>query len=202
MARTDHKALVFMNKTSKPISSQFQTWITNLAEFDFDLQFRQGNLHGNADGLSRIGENLCAQCLTTHHDAKSEKSRVRRINILESSIYDKGSIIEMQNNDQITKEIIEYIKDKSSQVSRNLNKSKYYKDINKFIMEEDILLFMDKNTKRIVLAGKSIVDLINYIHEELCHLGTKKLTEYIQTTYFWPDMYRTIEHEFKKIFDL
>ena len=42
VARTDHKALTFMKDTKKPISPLFQTWMANLSEYNFDLQYRKG----------------------------------------------------------------------------------------------------------------------------------------------------------------
>ena len=58
--RTDHKGLVFMNTTKKAISPQFQTWLANLSEYDYELKYRKGEEHGNADGLSRINCTLCS----------------------------------------------------------------------------------------------------------------------------------------------
>jgi phospholipid-translocating ATPase len=82
-ARTDHKALTYMNKTKEPISPQFQTWFSNMSEFEFDLKYRKGELHVNADSMSRINEMVCAQCNSRHEGAKTEKSKVRYINKLD-----------------------------------------------------------------------------------------------------------------------
>ena len=70
VARTDHKALIFMSTTKKPISPKFQTWMANLSEYNIDLKYRKGEEHGNADRLSRIREAMCSQCQTKHLDAK------------------------------------------------------------------------------------------------------------------------------------
>ena len=87
VARTDHKALTFMKDTKKPISPQFQTWMANLSEYNFDLQYRKGEDHGNADGLSRIKNNVCSQCQTKHTDAKEQKSKLRYIKFTKKPKY-------------------------------------------------------------------------------------------------------------------
>ena len=38
------------------------------------LQYRKGEEHNNAYGLSRIKQTLCSQCETTHSEAKEKKS--------------------------------------------------------------------------------------------------------------------------------
>ena len=50
--RTDHSALTWLNKTRDPIG-QNARWLEQLGEFDFEVQHRPGQSHGNADALSR-----------------------------------------------------------------------------------------------------------------------------------------------------
>ena len=98
VVRTDHKALVFMRYTKKAISPQFQTWLANLSGYDFDLQYRKGEEHGNADGISRIKGMLCAQCQTKHEDAKETKARVRHIGALQKT-ESMTRLLRIQQND-------------------------------------------------------------------------------------------------------
>lgn len=65
--RSDHAALVWLYK-SPDLFSQHARWIEILGEFDFEIQHRKGQLHSNADGLSRIpqldapGFSNCIRC--------------------------------------------------------------------------------------------------------------------------------------------
>ena len=68
-----------MNTTKTPISPQFQTWFANLSEYDFELKYRKGEEHSNADGLSRLKSMVCTQCQTRHEEAKEGKSKIRYI---------------------------------------------------------------------------------------------------------------------------
>jgi len=117
IARTDHKALVFMNTTKKPISPQFQTWLANLSEYDFTLQYRKGEEHNNADGLSRIKQTLCSQCKTSHIEAKSKKSKIKYLNSLYGISNMMGTIENKQRSDGIIREAMEVLADRNRQFS-------------------------------------------------------------------------------------
>ena len=61
-ARTDHKALEWLQKFKEP-EGQVARWIEQLQQYDFSITHRAGEQHGNADGLSRIP---CTQCGEQH----------------------------------------------------------------------------------------------------------------------------------------
>ena len=62
-----------MLHTKKPITAQFQTWINYLSSLDIEMIYRKGELHGNADMLSRSTCDTCTQCQMQHEDAKSDR---------------------------------------------------------------------------------------------------------------------------------
>ena len=49
---TDHKPLTSL-MTSRTLNKRLHGWALKLAEFDFQIVYRSGDLNGNADGLSR-----------------------------------------------------------------------------------------------------------------------------------------------------
>ena len=51
--RTDHRALKWIHSMEQPPSLLIR-WMETLASYNFDVQFRSGTAHGNADALSRI----------------------------------------------------------------------------------------------------------------------------------------------------
>ena len=67
--RTDHRALKWIHSMEQPPSLLIR-WMETLASFDFEVEFRKGTAHGNADALSRIqhvdtdGKTLVVQELT------------------------------------------------------------------------------------------------------------------------------------------
>ena len=53
MVRSDHHALQWIFKLKDP-TGQMARWQETLANFDFEIIYRPGKLHRNADGMSRI----------------------------------------------------------------------------------------------------------------------------------------------------
>ena len=51
--RTDHEALKWIHRMEEP-KGMILRWLEVLASYDFEVQFRKGNKHANADALSRI----------------------------------------------------------------------------------------------------------------------------------------------------
>ena len=55
---TDHKPLLGLFKADKAVpamaSPRIQRWALLLAAYDYELAYREGSKHGNADGLSRL----------------------------------------------------------------------------------------------------------------------------------------------------
>ena len=52
IVRTDHAALKWLMQFKDP-EGMVARWISFLSTFEFDIEHRPGNKHGNADGLSR-----------------------------------------------------------------------------------------------------------------------------------------------------
>ena len=75
--RTDHKAITFMFRTKKPLTAQFQTWMNYLSSLDIEIEYRKGELHNNADMLSRRNCDTCTQCQMEHEEAKKGKNKTR-----------------------------------------------------------------------------------------------------------------------------
>jgi len=50
--RTDHAALSWLRRTPEPMP-QLARWLTFIDQFDYEVVYRPGTKHGNADGLSR-----------------------------------------------------------------------------------------------------------------------------------------------------
>ena len=51
--RTDHNSLIWLMRF-KNIEGQLARWIEELQNYDMELLYRAGRVHGNADGMSRL----------------------------------------------------------------------------------------------------------------------------------------------------
>jgi len=193
VARTDHKALIFMNTTKKPISPQFQTWLANLSEYDFTLQYRKGENHNNADGLSRIKQALCSQCETTHSEAKEKKSRVRYLNSLQEDCDLIKTIEERQRSDLVIKEAFDALTDGNEKFSSVFKRSYLYKLRKQLVISNGLLMVEINNNLLTIVPEGYVSEFIKNIHVDLCHLGIKKIFKYMQDNFYWHSMYETIQ---------
>ena len=50
----DHRALVYMEHLKSPTSPRLQRWAMFMSQFSYEIVYKKGRLHSNADGLSRM----------------------------------------------------------------------------------------------------------------------------------------------------
>jgi hypothetical protein len=51
--RSDHQPLKFLMSSSQPVS-RLARWLIRLEKYEFEIEYRAGKKHGNADGMSRL----------------------------------------------------------------------------------------------------------------------------------------------------
>lgn len=192
IARTDHKALVFMNTTKNPISPQFQTWLANLSEYNFDLRYRKGEEHCNADGLSRITDIVCAQCQTKHDQAKLEKPKTRYINQLSSVGSLLARIKKHQESDPLIVSVVKSLTEGERECSMSIKNSYLYQLMDSLHVLNDILVIRRNDRDLVIIPEGFVNDFIKEIHSELCHFGTKKIFHYLKDHYYWKSMWFSI----------
>lgn len=74
--RTDHRALTWIRTMEAP-SGMIARWLDTLANYDFEVRYRPGEKHGNADGLSR------ATHINEAVPEETEPEAVGSLNVLE-----------------------------------------------------------------------------------------------------------------------
>ncbi len=77
LIRTDHSALKWLMTFKQP-EGQVARWLETLADFEFVIEHRAGQKHGNADGMSR---SPCNQCGLQDEEESEIKLRVSAVNI-------------------------------------------------------------------------------------------------------------------------
>ena len=179
--RTDHKSLTWLMDWKEPSTSQYCSWILELQEFDFIIEHRKGDHHGNADSLSRYPE--CQQCGVNHIDPKNKrnvKEILQFVNIVDEPVeFIKQIII---NKDQDTN-LLRNIDDLKNDEIRYWSKCVDYLTV---INKE---LFIKRNMKLLKVPPKrDRCGLIENIHKELSHVGVTKCLQRIKNSYFWPNM--------------
>ena len=62
--RTDHQALIWLYSLKEP-KGRIARWLEKLSAFDFDIEYRAGPKHGNADTMSRCTNPKDCDCAET-----------------------------------------------------------------------------------------------------------------------------------------
>ena len=93
--RTDHASLTYLMNFKSP-QNQLARWLSVLSEYDYDLEYRRGTSHLNADACSRLPCGPCAYCTKrqilyngiddtqTKTDDQTDNKSVRRVRLVEA----------------------------------------------------------------------------------------------------------------------
>ena len=77
LVRTDHVSLRWL-MSFRNLEGQLARWVERLQQYDFDIFYRSGKVHKNADGLSRRPclETLCRYCIKVELNEESSKEEI------------------------------------------------------------------------------------------------------------------------------
>ena len=156
LIRTDHKSLTWLMSWRNPSTSQYFAWISELSQYDFDIEHRKGENHINADRLSRLAhDDNCKQCHVNYISTHDE--------INDSCIKKIQSVLKIP-----LKEAKMLTKYQSIEIKKN-----------------EVLLRKPDNQTRMVMTHDEGLALTNKIHRQLNHIGQKKLFTILEKSLFW-----------------
>eukprot|EP00833_Pecoramyces_ruminatium_P002480 jgi/Orpsp1_1/1176512/evm.model.c7180000057878.1 len=181
---TDHRNLLYT--LGGKIGNQRQhRWHLFFQEYDFQLIYRQGRKNGKPDSLSRrpdyiksneeiIQENVL--------DSKNVPDIPCFVGII-SDFIDK--IINYTKNDEFAKRIIKYLNSEN-----NENIKPPYKNINKFKIENNLILY----NHLIYIPENLRLEILKRSHDKpTCgHLGIRRTEELILRNYWWPKLHEDV----------
>jgi len=90
LVRTDHASLKWL-LSFKDVEGQLARWMEKLQQYEFEVIYRKGKLHANADGLSRrpCAEDQCRYCARVEiKEAQKQEKLVARVVLAESNLMD------------------------------------------------------------------------------------------------------------------
>jgi len=108
LIQTDHISLLWLT-SFKELEKQLARWLERLQQYEFEIIHRKGELHRNADGLSRRPclNNSCNYC------AKVEFKKILLIENTVARIILENDISEEWRRDQLTDSVISvFLKEK------------------------------------------------------------------------------------------
>ena len=198
--RTDHESLCHI-KTWEPPKGAVGRWIETITNYDFDVVYRPGPKHGNADGLSRC-EHLPPGGPETETDelimSVFKKKEEKKAN----------EFRKLQENDYILKEVREWVRSAKTPSREEIRSSEPEKQLYAawlplLSIGENDLLYVDRTSERngkvvLALPQSSIRGAIWKAHQELGHKGPEPTCTLLQQRVFFMDMLGRVRETLKK----
>ena len=176
-AIVDHAPLRYLLNHKEP-SSRLMRWALLLQEYNFEILYRPGKKHSNADTLSRIPINAISEIRS-----RSEFSCVQQQQ-KEDTIYN-AIIKKLQHQampKQLSKQCLKFINDNwpNFRLSKGLL---YYKSVN--TPGNDLLLALPQELRQTVFTE---------LHSGAFggHLGIEKTISRINKFYYWPTLHKDV----------
>ena len=210
---TDNNPLLFVMTLEKPNAST-QRWVSELAEYNFDIHFRPGKVNRDADCLSRLPldinryQDLCKE--TTTLDAFQTMVAAIRINKspketeLLAPTEDSSEATEKMKQDQEEDEYIHPVRriimgDDKAQMQLTPLSNILLRCKDKLYIDQHGLLCRRTNYfSQIVLPLKHRDVIYDSLHTQMGHLGSERTFQLARQRVYWPRMEADIEEFTRK----
>ena len=187
LIRTDHRALTWMLNWKKPNSSQYCSWIAELELYDFDIEYRKGELHINADAMSRYPFTPCQQCELKHQNPKG------RTNV--KKLQDSSCLVAHDTCEDTIDFFINLMKQNTRQKA-DVQEISVPRNKESFILwkQRKCLRLIDESTLGIQIGNATLViprieerrQLIDKVHSEFGHVGISGTKSIMKDYFYWP----------------
>lgn len=186
---TDHHALCWLS-TIKNLSGRLGRWIIRLQAYDFDVIYKTGKKHQDADALSRCplpptSEHVTSPCQIGRTE---DTSSIASISSLPSA--NRPSVLSThQRADSYCSDIISRLSGASSSPNARLRKQ-----LKLFKFEDDVLyryIFHPEGHRWVPVVPRALRgEVLRASHDDPTsgHFGYHKTHERIRSRFFWPGL--------------
>ncbi|MCD1431043.1 DDE-type integrase/transposase/recombinase [Klebsiella pneumoniae] len=194
LLRTDHAALQWLLRFKNP-EGQVARWIERLQEFDFDTEHRAGNLHKNADALSR---RPCSEDCKHCFRAEEKDAMVRRTVALQNLRWQPDDIRRDQEEDPDLKAMIKWKEDGRkptwNEVAPQSPKVKsLWAQWESIVLSDGLLKRVLEDTdggeerKQLIVPKSRRAEILREVHDGATggHLGVAKTLGKLRDRFYW-----------------
>ena len=191
---TDHNPLVWLKSASENVP-KLMRWSMKINSYNFDIFYKSGKKHSNADAMSRLNFSVVNTILNSRMALPANVSSFKRL----------------QRGDKTLSPIIDYLEKKHSHHEGEKEirgrKRLWRREIENFIIDKSTgllyhLLHDNPHTSRedviwqIVIPRALVPEILflNHDHPLAGHLGTTKTYYRIRRQYFWKNMYAEVDN--------
>lgn len=193
---TDHKALSLLHNHKDP-HYRLARWVAQLQSFDFNVVYKNGDKHLDADCMSRLARIFQPADSESEIDARKGEDIIRSICTIETEneqveIEPEASINmrDEQLNDPYCRKIIDTLE------SRQLSEADKIRTVGKFTMQENQLYRLhNDNNFLLVIPTTRRASILKACHDIPLagHLGFRKTYSVIKTRFYWPKMRKDVK---------
>ena len=193
--RTDHQALKWLASMKTP-AGMFSRWKEHLASYDFEVKFRKGTQHSNADSLSR-----------TEHASELSEAELKDMSLHSISVVppkedriDAKRFAEEQQKDSELVTVMKFVKSgekpsKETVRMMSLSQRMYMQKFELLKLSAKGLLFMhdEKKKKARPCVPESLQDYVIKSLHQIGHPGIGHTYLKVHERFYFPDMMKMVE---------
>ena len=202
LARIDRSALQWLQNFKNP-RGQVARWLERLSDFDFEVEHRSRQLHGNADGLSRL-------TWESINSAEQDEDAVL-INSVNVEPLSRESIKAALKQDPVLSQVVDWLKtgvkparcDVEGGVRKLLS---YWSQWGRLLLRDGLVLRRWENEKtgqeiyqQICLPESFVPQVLHVLHNSPLagHLGVSKPFE-VRRRFYWHGMREDVENHIRR----
>ena len=221
---TDNNPLTYVLSSAK-LNAAGLRWVSQLADYQFDIRYRPGKLNIDADYLSRHpidvfktqmeGKNEVLEAedvgLIFNEASKKDRRWVESnsvsVQVVEESVSEGCQKITCQDlqaaqlSDEVISPVYRAVQEGSAvceDLERNRGTMLLSRQRKKLFIEKGVLFRQTVNNKQVVLPKTYHSLVLKELHVNMGHLGSEKVLELARKRFYWPYMQREIEHYIRK----
>ena len=193
--RTDHQALRWIYSMEVP-STMTTRWMQILANHNFEVEFRKGSNHGNADALSRA-RNISSLSVIRDMKLMEDTIRVNQLEpALEQEIVNSKTFDRAVEEDHLLQEVLKWFD--SERPARSNYRSKdpdiyYYYELFPLMSRRGNRIFVQwktpagNSTTRLCVPQRLQMMIVQQVHS-IGHIGMNNTVEAVKARYAFPSI--------------
>lgn len=205
LIRTDHISLKWL-MSFKNLEGQLARWVERLQQYEFEISYRKGQVHKNADGLSR---RQCEEIGCKYCEKVEVKNKLKEENQVARVIFEGKSLEEWQKEQREDPDILIFLEGKEEGVrpsreeiaARGDSARVYWFYWDALVLEKGVLYkkwespSLKSNVLQLVVPQKCIVRILEEAHDSATggHFGVNKTLDRIRKRFYWASCKQDVE---------